>query len=76
MKHVSNEEKANEISERRKDKHCVGYHCYRSAIEMAEWKDEQFQKVLDYAENCYGVFSFEQRENFINHIKEIFYGKE
>ena len=45
-------------------------------IQMAEWKDEQFQKVLDYAEICYGVFSFEQRENFINHIKDIFYGKE
>ena len=39
-----NEEKAEEIAKRRKDKHCVEYHCYRSAIEMAEWKDEQFAK--------------------------------
>ena len=46
------------------------------ALEAMEWKDRMFQKVLDYAEVCYGVFSFEQREKFIKNIKEIYYKKE
>lgn len=41
-------------------------------VDLLQRKDEQFQKVLDYAEICY----VKQRESFINHIKEIFYGKE
>lgn len=41
-------------------------------IKMANWKDEQFQKVLDYCETCYGVFCFNEREKFINKIKELY----
>lgn len=77
MEHKSNDEKANEIARDMLPYNNAEYHaCYNSAMKAMKWKDEQFQKVLDYAENCYGVFSFEQRENFINHIKNIFYGKE
>lgn len=83
MEHISNVEKARQIAES-----CsvmpptpitqadVLAMTNNAAMQALELKDEQFQKVLDYAEICYGVFSFEQRKNFINHIKEIFYGKE
>ena len=49
---------------------------YADILEAMQLKDEKFQKVLDYAETCYGVFSFEQREKFIKNIKKIYYGKE
>lgn len=45
---------------------------YSSAMAMAEWKDEQFKKVIEYAEICYGVFSFNEKENFINKIKKLY----
>lgn len=85
---MTNDEIAEMIAERNGNQHyckncddcCQPYDstddCFKSALQAMELKDKQFQKVLDYAEICYGVFSFEQRENFINHIKEIFYGKE
>lgn len=69
-----NEIKAKEFATTHDGK-IIGF-AHIAALQMAQWKDEQFQKVLDYAEICYGVFSFEQRKNFINHIKDIFYGKE
>lgn len=49
--------------------------CIDATLEMAEHKDEQFQKVLDYVEICYGVFSFGERDRFLKHIKEIYYGE-
>ena len=55
------------------DTESAGYDCAMQAMEL---KDRQFQKVLDYVEICYGVFCFEQRYNFINRIKDIFYEKE
>lgn len=75
---MTNEQKAFELSSMCKYGFTVkeSNAAYNAALEMAEWKDKQFQKVLDYAETCYGVFSFEQRKNFINHIKKIFYEKE
>lgn len=78
---MTNEEKAKEIVEQYE----VRYNDTRDllwtdlediALQTMQWKDKKFQEVLNYAEICYGVFSFEQRKNFINHIKEIFYGKE
>lgn len=79
----SNEEKAKEIAHeyfRRGqlglaaiDTESAGYDCAMQAMEL---KDRQFQKVLDYVEICYGVFCFEQRSNFINCIKDIFFEKE
>ena len=65
---MTNEQKADEICK----KHIFDSNHFDCCMEMADWKDKQFQKVLDYAEICYGVFSFEQRKNFINHIKQIF----
>ena len=50
-------------------------HCYLSAMEMAEWKDAQFEKILDYIEICYGVFQYNTRESFIKKIKELYYGQ-
>lgn len=87
---MTNEEKANEIARCDCKKHYKGFdlcntykfheknYCGRkaAALEAMELKDKQFQKVLDYAEICYGVFCFGQRENFINHIKDIFYEEE
>ena len=68
---MTNEQKADEICK----KHIFDSNHFDCCMEMADWKDKQFQKVLDYAEICYGVFSFEQRKNFINHIKQIFMGE-
>ena len=83
MEHISNEQKANEIANAffienvsAENEQVIQEMLNKASFEAMQWKDEKFKKVLDYAENCYGVFSFEQRENFINHIKEIFYGKE
>lgn len=50
--------------------------CYTAAMQAMKLKDKQFQKVLDYVETCYGVFCFGQRDDFINHIKDIFYENE
>ena len=80
MEQILNIDKAIEIAQ----KHHVIYddyydsiqECIESCREAMQLKDKQFQKVLDYTENCYGVFSFEQREKFINRIKNIFYEKE
>ena len=47
-----------------------------SAKRMAEWKDQQFEKVIEYTETCYGVFSFNEREKFIENIKKIYRGEE
>ena len=75
---MTNKEKADAISAKYgvskllpTEDECIAY---SSAMEMAEWKDQKFQKVLEYAEICYGVFTFEQRDKFINHIKDIYYG--
>jgi hypothetical protein len=87
---TKNEEKANEIGKKHarqyhhntfegglKNNEFVfsDEECMKSALEMAEWKDQKFQEILDYAEICYGVFTFEQRYKFIEHIKEIYYDK-
>lgn len=46
---------------------------YNAALEMATWKDVNFEKILDYIEICYGVFVFNERERFIKKIKELYY---
>lgn len=43
--------------------------------EVAEWKDKQFEKVIEYAEICYGVFCFNEREKFIENIKKLYRGE-
>lgn len=45
---MKNEEKAQEICEKNKryNVKCSSMECYLSAMEMAEWKDEMFMKVL------------------------------
>ena len=45
----------------------------KEALEMATWKDVNFEKILDYIEICYGVFVFNERERFIKKIKELYY---
>jgi len=44
-------------------------------MEMTEWKDKQFEKVIEYAEICYGVFCFNEREKFIENIKKLYRGE-
>ena len=73
---MKNEEKAKEFADYYADE--TDYKkeaAYSAAVAMAEWKDQQFQKVLDYAEICYGVFTFQERCKFINKIKEIYFEK-
>lgn len=45
---MNNEEKAQEICEKNKQFHveCSSLECYLSALEMAQWKDEQFKQLL------------------------------
>ena len=73
METTSNKDKARELAIKYENL-CV-IDLEDLALQAMDWKDEKFQEVLDYAETCYGVFAFEQRENFINHIKEIYYKK-
>lgn len=46
---MNNEEKAQEICEKNKQFHveCSSLECYLSAMEMAQWKDEQFKEQLN-----------------------------
>ena len=45
---MNNEEKAQEICEKNKQFHveCSSLECYLSAMDMAQWKDEQFNEQL------------------------------
>ena len=53
-------------------KHPVSKQCEEVALAMAEWKDKQFQKGLDYVDNCFDVFQFERKNDFCNKIKELY----
>lgn len=53
----------------------IGCRIYDTAMEMAKWKDELFEKVIEYTEICYGVFCFNEREKFIENIKKLYRGE-
>lgn len=75
---MTNEEKASEIAskyERWNQEDDESYGAYNGAMEMAYWKDKQFEKVIEYAEICYGVFCFNEREKFIENIKKLYRGE-
>lgn len=74
----NNEKKAKQIAEylnKPNGSNCL-VPCHQAAMAMANWKDEQFQRVLDHCETCFGVFCFNEREKFINKIKELYYSNE
>ena len=46
-----------------------------SALQAMRYKDEQFEKVIKYAEDSSEVFISNEREKFIKAIKDIYYGR-
>ena len=56
---MTNEEKAQEICEKNKQFHveCSSLECYMSALDMAQWKDEQLEHTRNDARDLYNEIS-------------------
>lgn len=74
---MTNEQKARELIEEIYPSTSMGDYGMKEQLllEAMKWKDENFEKILDYIEICYGVFQFNEREKFIKKIKELYYGE-
>lgn len=61
---MNNEKKAQEICEKNKQFYveCSSLECYISALEMAQWKDEQFSKFLLWLDDHYVIKRFTDGE--------------
>lgn len=70
---MNNEEKASKIAKQHKLNYTVRYNgvtytdsseaeCYNSAMDMAQWKDEQFSKFLLWLDDYYVIRKFDDGE--------------
>lgn len=69
MKRISNEDKANEICRgQASETDYVSSAAYNGAIEMAEWKDQEFLRLID-SKLDYARSKIEERHNKVDRIK-------